>query len=103
MSVEELINKLATNVDGANGTEEDILVFALSTCMWCKKCKRFLNEEGMKYRYIDVDKIDPGDKMKLLEHLRTTYEDRISYPFFTCKSGHVVGYDPKQYKKLLME
>ena len=103
MSIEELIKKHAIEVEGGNGAEENILVFTLSTCMWCKKCKRFLNEQGMKYKYIDVDKIDPGDKVKFLDYLRENYEERISYPFLTCNSGHVIGYDPNKYKTLLME
>ena len=103
MSIEDLVKKYATEVDGGNGAEELILVITLSTCMWCKKCKRFLNEQGMKYKFIDVDKIDPGDKTKILEYLRSNYQERISYPFLICDSGHVVGYDPKKYKNLLVE
>jgi len=103
MSIEEIIKKTATEVDGGNGAEENILVITLSTCMWCKKCKRFLNEQGMKYKYIDVDKIEFSDKAKILEYLRTNFQDRISYPFLICESGHVVGYDPKKYMQLLME
>ena len=99
MSIEELVEKYASEVDGGNGAEENILVITLSTCMWCKKCKRFLDEKGVKYKYIDVDKIDPSDKIKILEHLKD--QDRISYPFLVCESGHVVGYDPNKYKELL--
>ena len=100
-TAEELIEKLAKDVDGENGAEEKILIFTLSTCMWCKKCKRFLNEHNIKYRYIDVDQIDYQDKATLLEYLRGKYQPRVSYPFFTCESGHVVGYDPNQYMELL--
>ena len=103
MSIEDLVQKHATEVDGGKGAEEHILIFTLSTCMWCKKCKRFLNENGMKYKYIDVDKIDPGDKAKILDYLRENFQERISYPFLICDSGHVVGYDPKKYMSLLME
>ena len=103
MSIEDLIKKYATEVDGGKGVEEHILVITLSTCMWCKKCKRYLNENEMKYKYIDVDKIDPGDKAKILDYLRANFQDRISYPFLICDSGHVVGYDPKKYAQLLME
>ena len=98
---EELIEKLAQEVDGPEGIEDKILVFTLSTCMWCKKCKRFLGERNMKYRYIDVDKIDPKDKSLLLDYLRSNYESRVSYPFLICEKGHVVGYDPNKYMELL--
>ena len=98
---EELIEKLANEVSGENGEDEKILVFTLSTCMWCKKCKRYLDEKSMKYRYIDVDKIDPRDKAVILDYLRENYQERISYPFLVCESGHVVGYDTKKYEEML--
>ena len=101
MSVEELIEKLAKKVDGNNGVNDKILIFTLSTCMWCKKCKTFLNDRNMKYRYIDVDKIELQDKSKIINHLKSTYQERISYPFLVCEKGFVVGYDPNKYEELL--
>ncbi len=101
MTIEELIEKYATEIDGKNGNGENILVITLSTCMWCKKCKRFLDEQEVKYKYIDVDKIDPGDKAKILDYLKENYQERVSYPFLVCESGHVVGYDLKKYRSLL--
>ena len=101
MSVENLIDKRAQEVDGEKAVEENILIYTLSTCMWCKKCKRFLNDRNMKYKYIDVDKIDPKEKSVLLDNLKSNYETRISYPFLVCESGHVVGYNPNQYEELL--
>ncbi|MHA1150417.1 MAG: glutaredoxin family protein [Promethearchaeota archaeon] len=99
-TAEELIEKLTKKVDGEKGAEEKIVVFTLSTCMWCKKCKRFLNEKNIKYRYVDVDQIDYQEKAILLEYLRENYQSRVSYPFLICESGHVVGYDPNQYMEL---
>lgn len=99
-TAEELIEKLATDVDGGDGADEKILIFTLSTCMWCKKCKRFLNDQNLKYRYIDMDQIDYQDKAVLLDYLRENYNSRVSYPFLVCESGHVVGYDPNKYTEL---
>jgi glutaredoxin len=101
MSVENLIDKLAKEVEGEKGSEENILIFTLSTCMWCKKCKAFLNDRNMTYRYIDVDKIEKQDKSKILDYLKSTYKERISYPILVCESGYVVGYNPNQYEELL--
>jgi glutaredoxin len=100
ISIETVIDGLAKEVEGEHGTEENILIFTLSTCMWCKKCKSFLNDRKLKYRYIDVDKIDVKDKSTLINYLKEKYESRISYPFLVCKSGHVVGYNPNQYEEL---
>lgn len=32
-----------------------IMIYALSTCVWCKSTKQFLKELGVTYEYIDVD------------------------------------------------
>lgn len=101
MSVEKLIEKHAKKVNGEKGVNENILVFTLSTCMWCKKCKSFLNDRDMKYRYIELDKIELQDKSKILDYLKTTYQERISYPFLVCEKGYVVGYNPNKYVELL--
>ncbi len=101
MSVEKLIEKLANTVNGEKGVNDNILLFTLSTCMWCKKCKSFLNDRNMTYRFIDVDKIELKDKSKILDYLKSTYQERISYPFLVCEKGHVVGYNPNKYVELL--
>jgi len=101
MSAENLIDNLAKEIEGEKGSEENILLFTLSTCMWCKKCKRFLNDRNLKYRYIEVDKIDRKDKSIILDYLKSKYDSRISYPFLVCEKGHVVGYNPNKYEELL--
>ena len=100
MSVENLIDNLAKEVEGEKGSEENILLFTLSTCMWCKKCKGFLADRNLKYRYIDLDKIDRKNKAIILDHLKSKYQSRISYPFLVCEKGHVIGYKPSEYEEL---
>jgi len=100
-NIEDKINKLAKKVEGTKGADENIIIFTLSTCMWCKKCKRFLNEKNMNYKFIDVDKIEPSERAEIVEYLRENYNSRVAYPFLVCKKGHAVGYDPDKYMELL--
>ena len=98
---QELINELAIQVEGENNKRE-IIIFTLSTCMWCKKCKRFLNDRKIKYRYIDMDQIPYSQKSEILDYLRKTYSQRVSYPYMICdKNDIVVGYDPNKYEELM--
>ena len=102
MSTEELINNLAVEVKGSNDIR-DILIFTLSTCMWCKKCKRWLAERDIRFRYVDVDKIQFSQKSQILDYLREKYPSRVSYPFMICDEDHVVGYDPDRYEELMKQ
>jgi len=48
-------NKLETvKVPGAN-KKHRVLLYALSTCAWCKLTKKYLSENKVEYEYIDVD------------------------------------------------
>ncbi|MFW9826535.1 MAG: glutaredoxin family protein [Candidatus Thorarchaeota archaeon] len=96
----EVIDKLAKTVEGSN-KNRNITILTLSTCMWCKKCKAWLKERDIKYRYVDVDQIEFEDKSKILEYLRNNYESRVSYPFMICDGEAVVGYNPGKYEELM--
>ena len=99
----EFIEKLTQSVVGEKDSQQ-WTIFTLSTCMWCKKCKTFLNDRGIKYRYVDLDKINPSEKSKILTYLRENYKpDRISYPFVVCDNEFVVGYNPGKYEELISQ
>ena len=97
----EFIERLTQEVKGEKDTH-DVTIFTLSTCMWCKKCKTFLSDRGIKYRYIDIDRIDISEKSQILQFLRETYKpERISYPFVVWDDDFVVGYNPGKYEELI--
>ncbi len=98
----EFIEKIAKLEEGQNESV-DVMAFTLSTCQWCKKCKRYLKDKNVKYRYIDVDQIDPQEKMKILNFLKENYQERISYPFLICDDKFIVGYDPNKYDEIFRE
>jgi glutaredoxin len=57
-----------TKVAG-NITEHRVLVYALSTCVWCKQTKRFLKDKGVEYEYVDVDLCSKEDSDKIHQHI----------------------------------
>ncbi len=52
------------HVDGKN--KGAVKLYALSTCVWCKKTKKLLSELGVAYDYVDVDQLDDkeGDRIE---------------------------------------
>jgi len=51
-------------VKGKN-TKHKVLLYALSTCAWCKMTKSFLKENDVEYDYVDVDLCSEEDKDKI--------------------------------------
>jgi glutaredoxin-like protein NrdH len=55
-------------VSGKNNKHR-VLLYALSTCAWCKKTKKFLNENGVEYEYVDVDLANDEDHEKIRQDI----------------------------------
>jgi len=59
-----------TKVEGTN-TKNKVFLYTLSTCGWCKKTKSLLNDKGVAYEYIDLDKCNKEDQKKAIEELKS--------------------------------
>jgi glutaredoxin-like protein NrdH len=70
-------NMKKTKVTGKNNKHR-VLVYALSTCAWCKMTKKFLNDNNIEYEYVDVDLASDEDH----EKIRQDIIDRGSEPSF---------------------
>ncbi len=53
-----------TKVPGEN-KKHRVLMYAISTCPWCKKAKKFLIDNNIEYEYIDIDLCDEEDQQKI--------------------------------------
>jgi len=58
----------AVRVEGKNNVHK-VLMYALSTCAWCRMNKKFLQDSGVEYEYIDVDLCSDNDKEKIREDI----------------------------------
>jgi glutaredoxin-like protein NrdH len=78
-----------------------VTVYALSTCVWCKLTKQFLNENDVEYEYIDVDLCNEEDKQKIHEIIQSK-GSILSYPT-TIVDGKVVitGFRKDKLKEAL--
>ncbi len=52
-----------------NNNKHRVLVYALSTCAWCKMAKRFLNDHNIEYEYVDVDLTTDEDHEKIRQDI----------------------------------
>jgi len=65
-------------VSGRNNKHR-VLVYAISTCAWCKMTKKFLNDNGVEYEYVDVDLTSDEDHENIREDI-TSRGGEPSYP-----------------------
>jgi glutaredoxin len=65
-------------VSGKN-SKHKVLLYAISTCGWCKRAKRFLNDNSVEYEYVDVDLCNWEDKNAIREDIQSR-GGMLAYP-----------------------
>ena len=56
-----------------------VMLYALSTCVWCRMTKQFLKDNDVEFEYVDVDLSTEGDKEKIRQHI-ISKGGSLSYP-----------------------
>ena len=59
--------------------QHKVVLYALSTCAWCRMTKQFLKDNDIEYEYIDVDLCEEEDKQKIRQHIQSK-GGPLSYP-----------------------
>jgi glutaredoxin-like protein NrdH len=59
--------------------QHKVVLYALSTCAWCKLTKQFLKDNDIEYEYVDVDLCEEEDKQKIRQHIQSK-GGPLSYP-----------------------
>ena len=76
----------------------EITLYTLSTCVWCKKTKQFLQDLGIAYHFVEVDNLADEEKEKALEEMKR-WNPQCSFPSMVINQAQcVVGYDEKKIK-----
>jgi len=47
-----------------------VFLYALSTCAWCKKTKKYLQDKKVEFQYVDVDLCSEEDLNQVREDLK---------------------------------
>ena len=86
-------------VDGPN-KKHKVLLYALSTCGWCRKTKELLDSQGVAYDYIYVDQCEGDERAAVASKVREV-NPRGSFPTVVIDEEVVVGYDDERILELL--
>jgi len=79
---------------------EKPILYALSTCIWCKKMKTFLDGMGVEYEHTYVDLLEGQAREDALAEIKK-HNPACSYPTLVVGDKCVVGYDEEAVTELL--
>ncbi|HED24934.1 MAG TPA: glutaredoxin family protein [Firmicutes bacterium] len=77
-----------------------IKVYALSTCPWCKKVKKLLEDNNIQYDFIDVDLAQGEEQQKALAEVEKL-TGRRSFPVTVINDQVIEGFKKEELKEAL--
>jgi glutaredoxin len=76
-----------------------VSMYALSTCPWCMKTKKYFKEHAVAFDFVDYDLADEGTQRRIMEDMNAN--GATGFPFVRIGDVVVVGYNVPRYKELL--
>ena len=72
------------------------VLYALSTCVWCKKTRRLLDKLGVEYEVIYVDLLSDDEERKVISEVCRWNRDE-TYPLLVINNKKAIrGYDEEK-------
>lgn len=79
----------------------NIMLYALSTCGWCAKTKKLLDDLGVDYDYQYVDRLQGLEKEKAIQEVKT-WNPKSSFPTLVINDETcIVGYKEDEIREAL--
>jgi glutaredoxin-like protein NrdH len=75
-----------------------VKLYALSTCSHCRDTKDLLNQCGVKYDCVDVDRLEPAERRIYLEEIKKINPE-CTFPTLVIGDKVVVGFKKDEIKK----
>jgi glutaredoxin len=78
-----------------------VMLYALSTCGWCKKTKSLLEEMNVEFYYADVDLLQGTERTEAMDAIKK-WNPRCSFPSLVINDSQcIIGYDETKIKEIL--
>jgi glutaredoxin len=87
------------HVEGADRGK--VVLFALSTCVWCRKTRKILDSLGVAYSYVYVDMLGGDDRDEAVSEMRR-HNPAGGFPTVVIDDVTVIsGHSPRRLKEIL--
>ncbi|MDG6228499.1 MAG: glutaredoxin family protein [Candidatus Thermoplasmatota archaeon] len=88
-----------THVSGKE--KADIQLFALSTCVWCRRTRKLLDDLGVSYDYVYVDLLEAERKEAIVKQLERWNPD-CSFPTIVLNGKDcIIGFKEERIREAL--
>jgi glutaredoxin len=78
-----------------------LVLYALSTCVWCRKTKQLLDDLGVAYDYVYVDLLDSNEKDHVMKNVERWNPSR-SFPTLVVDNDYcIVGFKEDEIRDAL--
>ena len=82
--------------------DHEIMVYALSTCIFCKRALTFLDVNHFAYKYLYIDLVPLESKNAIKNELTQRFKENVIFPFMVIDSReHLIGLIETEWKMAL--
>jgi glutaredoxin len=99
MDLSNLSKEQGNHVSGIDRGK--VVMYGLSTCVWCKKTKKLLTELGVDFDYVFVDKLEGEDEDQAVTVIKR-FNPSVSFPTTIINEEKaIVGFREKEIREAL--
>jgi len=77
-----------------------VKIFTLSTCSHCKATKKFLNDNGIQFEFVDVDQFQGAERENILNEV-VKYNPQRSFPTIIIGDRIIIGFKEDYIREAL--
>jgi glutaredoxin len=78
-----------------------VVIYALSTCPWCKKTKKLLSDIGVEYYFVDVDLLQDDERKEAMQVVKK-WNPSSSFPTLVIDNKQcIVGFREDEIREAL--
>ena len=94
------VKEVRGKVSGAK-SDHKVFLFALSTCGWCRRTKKYLEDKGITFDFVYVDLLAGDEREETVSEVRK-WNPRASFPTIVVDSERaIVGFRQDEIEEAL--
>lgn len=80
-----------------------LMLYALSTCGWCQKTRKLLDDLGVEYRYLYVDQVSGEERRQAMREV-SRWNPSASFPTLVVDgTSAIVGFKEEEIRAVVQQ